>query len=463
MGFPNNSRVIIHAPTFQIQYHAFWESPKLADDSWLALLLSIASMGCLLKGHASGDTQVLEAAEFLRRLAAHALARAKVSMVRPFLIEALLIYGVTSMYTNCDIAPEIWHLMSFIVRLCFQAGLHREVSSCTNPRFTSFEIEMRRRIWMIARDLDISTSSISGNPCSINFSLCDTEPPSNMIDADFSPDGNGDPRSEQECTMVQVQICYSRIMEILGKATILSHHVTLPCRDSIEGLGHQLQRAKDELPEQLRLRPLDESLLDPPPDIMNRFRFEFAYQRTKCVLYRRFLGSAKDTNAVECIRAAKAIVQCCIALLANVKEGRVLASFKLFSMRHVHDFLLAAMLICSEMRRQSPTISDWKLIGRSLFQACTDWLSTGLLSARLTHGVNAVLQYLRRELPQRLPCARGNKVVVAAKEPFEVCSYVVPPNLASWNSSFRFDTASRGGFEFDVDAEQAIGMGGLLR
>ncbi|KAF2164539.1 hypothetical protein M409DRAFT_56379 [Zasmidium cellare ATCC 36951] len=459
----HQTRIIVHRPTFQLQYYTFWDAPPEVDDAWLALLMCMASMGALLTGHTNESRKDLEAAEFLRRLAAHVLIRANVSVVRPYLIEALLVYGITSMYTHRDILPEMWHLTSFITRLCFQAGLNREVPNSVDPGFSPFTIEMRRRVWMTARDLDISTSSISGNPSSIDFRLCDTHPPANLTDVDFSPMHMSPVRPKEECTLVQIQICYSRVIEVLGKATTLSHSVTLPCRETIERLGIELQNIRGEIPEHLLVKPLEEYSLNPPSDIMYRFRLEFAFQRTKCVLYQRFMGGRLDMKSVECINAAEAIVQCCNALPKIVNSGHQWARFKLFSTRHIHDFLLAAMLLCSVMKRKSPKKPERTLVGRSLISVCAGWLSTGLLSNRLKLAVEAILRYLASGYPEQSHPTPTSQDMNVTGPSFDVCSCGIPANFASADSSFKFDTSGRDGFVFDVIANHTGGIGSLLR
>ncbi|KAK4508657.1 hypothetical protein PRZ48_002396 [Zasmidium cellare] len=95
LGSRHHTRIIVHWPTFQFQYNKFWESQSEADDAWLAMLVSMASMGALLTGHSRESRKDLEAAEFLRRLAAHVLIQTNVSVVRPCLIEALLKCGTS--------------------------------------------------------------------------------------------------------------------------------------------------------------------------------------------------------------------------------------------------------------------------------------------------------------------------------------------------------------------------------
>lgn len=146
-------RVILHAPTVQHQCKAFWSEPNAVQPAWFALLLAISSLGAETSGQTLNDSNVQSQAHLLRRLTEHALLLAEVTKPQPFLIEALFLHVVSLLYHHHDVSSLTWQLIGLTLRLCHQAGYHRDPSH--NAKISRFDCEMRRRVWMVVCELEI--------------------------------------------------------------------------------------------------------------------------------------------------------------------------------------------------------------------------------------------------------------------------------------------------------------------
>ncbi|KAF2236093.1 hypothetical protein EV356DRAFT_498937 [Viridothelium virens] len=397
------ARVIMHAPTFQQQYQNFWLNPREVQPAWLALLLVSSGLGAEISSQASNDTSTRARAELLGRLTAHALVRADATKPQPHLIEALILYAATLLFKHHDATSRTWQLCGLTVRLCYQAGYHRDPSR--NPKFSAFDCEMRRRIWMVASELEISVSCCVGRVSSVNSRLCDAAPPANLLDTDFSPAHSSPPRAKEECTPVQIEICFSRLVSILGDITASSHSVIPPSEAEIHSMSERLEKAKDELPQKLRMVPLDQCLIDPPTEVIYRIRLELVYQRALCVLYHRFLGHEKSEREHQsCIFAAEAVVKQSISMLEAAQPGGQLAVFRIMLIRHIHDFNLAAMILCSELQRGAYSGGIASLqntvspnVQSMLLQACHLWNASKLPSPKAQVALNAIVAFLKSQ------------------------------------------------------------------
>ncbi|KAI9659037.1 MAG: hypothetical protein M1821_001997 [Bathelium mastoideum] len=394
------TRVVVHAPTFQQQYREFWLNPYDIQPAWLALLLVSSAVGAEISSQISNDASIQARADQLNRLAVHCLVRADVAKPQPHLIEALILYATSLLFKHHDATPWICQVCGLIVRLCYQAGYHRDPSG--NPKFSAFECEMRRRIWMVARELEISVSCCFGTVSSVISSLCDAAPPANLLDTDFSSQHCSPPRPHEECTLVQIQICYTRIISLLGDTVVSSHSVTPPSKAEIHALSERLKEARNELPQKLKIIPLDQCLIDSPTEVIDRLRLELAYQKALCILYHRFLGNPHfEDEHHQCVLAALAIVKYSIAILEATEPGGKLASLKIMLVRHIHDFNLAAMILCAEIKRaealgtmMAPRCVMDANVRSLLLQACHLWNVPNLPSSKAQVALDAMIAFL---------------------------------------------------------------------
>lgn len=389
------------------------------------MMLVSAGLGAETAGQRLGDTNRLAQADSLRRLTEHAIS--PMTRPRPHLIEALVFYTLLLLIRQHDTDAYLWHIIGMALRLCHLAGYHRDPSN--NPLFTDFEKEMRRRIWMVVTENDISIGHVLGTFSLTNSALCDTLPPSNYNDADISPEHCLEPRSREEYTLVLAEICYAQMAQLLSEAggflmpvesweiadsaqVILSQEVVAPPREVTSTLYARLVERRDSLPKVLRFNGIQEALLDTVPELSDRIRIELEYHTAVCTLHHRFLHDPSfDTERRRCLESAECIVDICVVTIEAATPDGKLASMKVVLTRHVHDFILAATLLCAELKRRSQTergaINDQSVvrIRSKLLHACSLWLTVMILAPRSHAALNTITRFLYGEQPTPEPGA----------------------------------------------------------
>jgi hypothetical protein len=145
--------------------------------------------------------------------------------------------------------------------------------------------------------------------------------------------------------------------------------------------------------------------MDPPELILDRLRLEAQYLKTLTILYRPFLDQPEhEQEHQQCLEAAVNLVREQIPLLEATQPGGQLSGFVVFIRRLVHDFNLAAMLLCSDLKKQAastaPRLADQdraSLVRHLLLQACDLWLMSGVTSHKARHAVHAIQKFLQQD------------------------------------------------------------------
>lgn len=75
-------------------------------------------------------------------------------------------------------------MTGIVIRMAQYLGLHGDGTNFSH--LTSFEIEMRRRLWWTVCRLDLRASEDQGVDLAVASGSFDTKPPSNINDADIS-------------------------------------------------------------------------------------------------------------------------------------------------------------------------------------------------------------------------------------------------------------------------------------
>lgn len=386
------------------QYQTFWLNPQDVSPAWLALLLFTITLGAGIVSESLKDGSARAQAERLSRLGTHALVLAGPTRPQPFLVEALALYSVCRLFRLHNADFHTWQILGQTMRFCYQAGYHRDPSQ--NPRISDFDGDMRRRVWMVVCELEVSVSHVLGFFSWRDPRVCDTEVPSNLDDTDFSPHNMGQARAPETCTLIQVAICYARLVQVLGEITNLYHAIQAPSRKGHHILEERLNDARDSLAETLKMKPLEQSLIDPPTRIADRLRLEFVYLTSLCVLYRRFMeDESLSVERERCVDVELTIIDYSSSMLHLTQPGCQLALLKITFMRHVHDFNFAAMLLCRELQRhgdqmsaeRNSTTQHGKLFGirDKLLEVCHLWSMPGFASPKARLALNAMINYLQ--------------------------------------------------------------------
>lgn len=400
----DSARLMVHAPTFQREYVNFWHDPSTVSPSWLGLLFSVASLGAEVSGQAQQDPVTLAQAEEMRRLASHSFVLADYAAPQPYIIEGLLLLIKSLLLKYHDTVSESWLLMGLIASLCVQAGYHRDPA--TNSAVAPFACEMRRRTWAFVREYDIGMSYQLGLVSIINQQKADTKAPANLFDTDFSIDSVPLGRPLEDITPMSFSLAYQQLVFIGGDIIYSALSPSEGGEPTVVRLAERLDQARNELPTQLRMVPLEESILETPHRILDRYRLEIYYHKFRCILYRRYLTTAgHDRERQRCTDSAERIVKLVLSILEASQPGGQLSACVVFTRRHIHDSNLASMVLCWDLKRVSKLDGATEQQQQSamrrrklLLHASTLWQASGVPSTKARFGLQAVLTFLQQQM-----------------------------------------------------------------
>ena len=296
--------------------------------------------------------QSLNLASKYRAITAQCLLLADFTKPVNHMIETLTLHLNSEFTKTRDCEVAIWVLVGMIVRLAMRMGYHRDPKHF--PKITPFQGEIRRRIWTFVRQSDILFSFQIGLPSMIRHGDCDTELPRNLYDDEFDEETKVLPPSRplNEATQMSYMIAKGKLTFAFGKIVERLHVVSSCPYEEIMTLDNFLRETNAALPAHLKLRSLEESMTDPVELVTQRFSLSILYNKSQCVLHRKFLGRARENNRYThsrrtCVDSALNLLHHQRILHYESKPGRRLHSLKWFiNSLTSHDFLLAAMIIC---------------------------------------------------------------------------------------------------------------------
>jgi hypothetical protein len=351
----------IHKPTFSQEYAILQGSPSKAPTMWLSMYFGMISIGCYfaaLERPLPDETRILltDALRY-QKLAAQALVLADYTYPKKYTVEALLMYATAIHLYNDSNHLTLWLVLGTLLRVALKMGYHRDPSH--SPAITPFEGEMRRRIWYQVHVFDILGSFTVGMPDMIRQVQSDVRCPLNILDADFDPSSTSLPteRPWTDIAPVTYSIIKTKLAREFARAADLSHSVTPPDYALTQDLDAALDQAHAEIPEPLRFVSLDMSISEAPAVIFNRFKLELLYNKSKCVLHRRYLmtqpANENESNSQrKCVEAAVKILGHLETVhFASLEGGRLRRAPYMLNAIGSSDFLLAVTVLCLALTR----------------------------------------------------------------------------------------------------------------
>lgn len=271
------------------------------------------------------------------------------------MIETLVLHLHSEYARNRDTEVGTWVLVGMIVRLAMRMGYHRDPKYY--PNITPFSGEIRRRVWTFVKQSDLLFSFQIGLPSMIRSGDCDTEVPRNVFDDELDEDMKTLPpsRPPTEATQVSYMIAKASMVFAFGKVIESLHSLSTSTYDDVIALDQNLRDARAEFPPHLRLRTIEDSMIDPGALVMQRFSLAILYHKGQCVLHRKFLTRARENNRYAhsrrtCVDSSMDLLRHQATLHYESLPGRRLHGMKVFtSSLTSHDFLLAAMIICLDL------------------------------------------------------------------------------------------------------------------
>lgn len=362
------SQHIIHKPTFVKKYNDFWlntHSPTV-DMDWFALLFMVFAQAIFFShfnasNELASDCLPLTPMQKFRQYRAaagwaltstsngrHGYSAPATSTCAPFLM-----YVETDFLANRPSQVSTYLLSSVCIRIMLKLGLHRDPSKLPGAQITPYDGEMRRRIWNLAIQIDLMISFHLGLPSMIHGIESDTLPPRNLMDEDFGENTEELPpgRPEQDYTHMTYPIFKASICKLFGFVVRMAHALTSPTYAEVLELDRQLEQTYAAVPIFMRVRPLEDRLMDPPFQIIQTYGIASLYQKSRCVLHRRFLVEKEPQKEHEysrrtCLLAALALLEYQNSIFEATKPGGMLEHIGWFMLTlGIHDFLLAAMIV----------------------------------------------------------------------------------------------------------------------
>ncbi|KAH8651156.1 hypothetical protein BX600DRAFT_100183 [Xylariales sp. PMI_506] len=349
---------IIHPGKFQKEYAAFWESPTTAPPLWIALLFSVLSMTIALRRIANtiepeGSIPPLA---ILQQRTVDCLTLGRYATANAHALEAFILHLQGLFFSQTRLPIDPWFAMGTIIRLAFRMGYHRDPSTLAG--ITPFDGEMRRRVWLNIFQIDALISFQLGFPSMIPTEFCDTEVPRNLEYSDLYEDMPALPPSRplSEQTPVLYIIVKAGVMAVFKKIVAHTQSLAPPSYDKTIALDTEMNRVYSAVPESLRRRDVNRCFLDQSVLIWQRCTVELLHLKGLVVLHRRYISyellpSPKyEPSRRACVEAALDILYRHADLYhACEPGGRLHAERWMFFSLPVHDFLLAAMVVCLDL------------------------------------------------------------------------------------------------------------------
>jgi hypothetical protein len=340
-----------------------FEQPNETPLMWIGLLFSILGLGSYFYAateealHTIPEpfTTMREMSCFFRDLTAQCLVEVNYLRPRRHTVETLCFYFANEKFQARDSEFGAYVLFGMIVRIAMRLGYHRD--ACHYPDISPFDGEMRRRTWSMICQLDLLSSAQVGLPRMIREDETDTAEPRNLLDADFD-EGMTElphPRPNTDVTPVAFAIHMARLRRHLGRILDQMNSITPPSYDEVMRLDSRLMEWHDAIPPYLTIRPLNLSVTDDSALILQRYSLVIGFEKSRCVLHRKYLIPGKsDTrfwySRTACVDAAMNLLEVQLILNEALQPGGKLFGEQWRTNALLNqDYILAAMILCLDL------------------------------------------------------------------------------------------------------------------
>lgn len=349
---------IIHGPTYQKQYDQHWANPQESDVIWLGLTYAMMQIA-IVSFQQSGDepTEYRGRTEQMyrdyKRLTAQCLMLADFSKNAPYMMESFIFYLLADLGKNKEMDQNAMVGIAILVRQAMKMGYHRD--SKYFPGLSPFQGEMRRRVWIMIKHLDLRASSNLGLPPLVRSDQVNTELPRNLYDDELDENMSElpAPRLLSENTPLSFQLYTALVLNIGYEILEQTQSLTLPSYDKAMDLDRKLRAVRENIPPQFKFKPVEESLRDPCDIIMKRYILEIMYLKYLLLIHRKFCSNTRYPYSARMgTKSAMEILQHQLSLFNECRAGRRLGESKMFATSlNSQEFILAAMLVSMSLYR----------------------------------------------------------------------------------------------------------------
>jgi Fungal specific transcription factor domain len=234
-------------------------------------------------------TSISEMANHHRDKTAQCLV--EVNYLKPvrYTVDTLCLYSLLDIFQAKDSEFGAYIVLGIIIRVAMRLGYHRDASHY--PSISPFDGEMRRRTWTMIFQFDLITSALVGLARMIREGEIDTAEPKNLLDADSDKDMTElpHPRPSTDVTSVAYAIFKTHLFRQQGLIVDQINAISPSPYKDVMRLDSQLTATHATLPPYLTMRSLSLSLSDRADLILQRFALEVCFQKSRCVLHRKYL------------------------------------------------------------------------------------------------------------------------------------------------------------------------------
>ena len=389
------SAPFIHASHFRRLYQDFWKDPLKAPVLWTSILFSICHVAQISlsvgKKNTNADNRYSVAS-------AHCLAHGEYFRPKQFSVESLLLFVQADCLTGLSMPPDLGPVFGLLIRLATQMGYHKDPDRF---QISAFEGEMRRRTWSLCMQMDLLISFQMGLPSNIQSPTWDTRSPRNLHDSDFDEDTEQLPlaRPDSESTDIIFYIAKHRLMVVFEK--ILRHTMSTESNisNNVGELDTEIRGIYSAFPQDLRPRPMTDSIVDSPSLIVTRLCVFFVYQKCLCVLHRPYVIRGQVYSTQICYDAASNIVRCFNDSYREFFPGGQLETERWFMSNITwHDYLFGVIALCvvlctSSQSNTTPDVQSVEILQllQRAQEICIEQSMRSKDSGRVQKIVNATL------------------------------------------------------------------------
>ncbi|KAL2876043.1 hypothetical protein SGCOL_008747 [Colletotrichum sp. CLE4] len=415
----------IHVGRFQREYDAFWANPEATSWLWISILFSILSNATVIvrgKGNAEAlglnPAKLKEASAYSGR-AVQCLIKGNYLAARPYSVEATILIAYSRALGSRDMDPILWNMFGVATRLAQRRGYHLEPSHLSVP-ISPFDAEMRRRAWFYCEAFDLLLSFQLGMPAIVHEGDNDARGPGNHPDEDFDEHTTTmpPPRPPTEATPALYYCFKSKLCRILRRVIRHALSPAQPAYTETQALNESLHAWHASLPAVLRVRPIRETgFAEQNYTVMQRLMLELMYSKALCVLHRRYLsrergcynGDPRFASSREICRAAALRV---LDLHAEFDReaspgGRLFEDRYMLSSLTLHDFMIAAMVVCLDLNESTDTSDeDYERKMDALKTASEIWSRRSDCSKDARHAAAVLRAMVQRLSRQRKDVSR---------------------------------------------------------
>ncbi|KAK8093990.1 fungal-specific transcription factor domain-containing protein [Apiospora hydei] len=375
------------------QYIAFWESPSTASPLWVALLFSILSIAACLRqiSNITEPEGSLPPISILQQTTVQCLVLGRYITANAYALEAFMLHLQSGLFSPDRPPLDLWFEMGTVIRLAFRMGYHRDPNKLAG--ISPYDVQV-----------DALMSYHNGYPSMVPSEYCDTDVPRNLENSDLRVDMTALPPSRplNEQTPVLYIIVKAGVMAVFKR--IVAHTQTVSAKPYAQTLllDNEMNQAYSAVPDLLKRRDVKQSFLDHAVLIWQRCTIELLHLKGLIILHRRYINYEQQSPDFEPSR--RACVKAALEMLARQAEvhqacepgGWLYEDRWIFAVLPVHDFLLAAMVVCldvsvrmrSKSQQRAASETEYRELVSKEFRALFDSQRIWAASSDASHEAN---------------------------------------------------------------------------